>query len=87
MLQDLKILKNSNVVFLFFAFLCTLLSTNVARGQMRPVSPPGPSVREGNRSMDDYDRAINRMKNDAKAANDVDATCFRKSMRTFNAFK
>jgi len=30
----------------------------------------GPAMREGNRAMDDYDRAINRMKNDAKAVNE-----------------
>ena len=70
MLQDSKFLKNSNVVFLLFAFLCILISTNVTRSQTRGTNLPGPGVREGNRSMDDYDRAINRMKNDAKAANE-----------------
>ena len=70
MLQDFKILKNSNVVFLLFAFLCILVFTNVTRSQTRGTNLPGPGVREGNRSMDDYDRAINRMKNDAKAANE-----------------
>lgn len=30
----------------------------------------GPAMREGNRSMDEYDRTINRMKNDAKAVNE-----------------
>jgi len=30
----------------------------------------GPAIREGNRSMDEYDRTINRMKNDAKAVNE-----------------
>ena len=70
MLQDPKILKNSNVVFLLFTFLCILISTHVTRSQTRTVNPPGPGIREGNRSMDDYDRAINRMKNDAKAANE-----------------
>lgn len=70
MLQDFKILKNSNVVFLLFAFLCILVFTTVTRSQTRSTTLPGPGVREGNRSMDDYDRAINRMKNDAKAANE-----------------
>jgi hypothetical protein len=68
MLQDFKILKNSNVVFLLFAFLCILVSTNVTRPQTRGTAPPGLAIRENNRSMDDNDRAINRMKNDARAA-------------------
>jgi len=31
---------------------------------------PGPEARENNRSMDEYDRTLNRMKNDAKAASE-----------------
>ena len=30
----------------------------------------GPAMREGNRAMDEYDRTINRMKNDARAVNE-----------------
>jgi hypothetical protein len=33
-----------------------------------PTALPGPAMRERNRVMDDYDRDINRMKNDAKVA-------------------
>jgi hypothetical protein len=53
---------------------CTIISlplilfavAEVAKSQLRGL--PGPAAREGNRAMDDYDRTINRMKNDAKAA-------------------
>ena len=55
-----KIAKRSTVLF------CVLLTVSaVARSQTRL---PGPAAREGNRSMDEYDRTLNRMKNDAKAA-------------------
>src|SRR6185295_12202383 len=55
-----KIAKRSTVLF------CALLTVSVAaRTQTRF---PGPEAREGNRSMDEYDRTLNRMKNDAKAA-------------------
>src|SRR5687767_15449712 len=37
----------------------------VARSQSRL---PGPAARDGSRAADDYDRTINRMRNDAKAA-------------------
>lgn len=53
------------------ALLGLLGSADVARSQSRSSSTtttvPGGAVREGNRSMDDYDRTLNRMKNDAKA--------------------
>src|SRR6185295_1823506 len=55
-----KIAKRSTVLF------CALLTVSVAaRTQTRF---PGPEAREGNRSMDEYDRTLNRMKNDARAA-------------------
>lgn len=52
---------------------CTIISlplilfavAEVVKSQSRL---PGPSARDGNRAMDEYDRTINRMKNDAKAA-------------------
>jgi hypothetical protein len=56
----------STVVFLSLLLLSVLTSAPVAKSQTRL---PGPEAREGNRSMDEYDRTINRMKNDAKAAN------------------
>jgi len=56
-----KIANRSTVLF------CVLLSVfAVARSQSRGY--PGPAARENNRSMDEYDRTLNRMKNDAKAA-------------------
>jgi len=55
-----KIAKRSTVL------CCVLLTVSVvARSQTRY---PGPEARENNRSMDEYDRTLNRMKNDAKAA-------------------
>src|SRR6185369_8421698 len=58
-----KIAKRSTVL------CCVLLTVFavaiVTRSQARY---PGPEARENNRSMDEYDRTLNRMKNDAKAA-------------------
>jgi chromosome segregation ATPase len=57
-----KIAKRSLVLF------CSLLTVfAIARSQTRY---PGPEARENNRSMDEYDRTLNRMKNDAKAASE-----------------
>jgi hypothetical protein len=53
-----------------FAFGTILTLANLSKGQSSTGSFPGPAIREGNRSMDDYDRTINRMKNDAKATNE-----------------
>ena len=58
-----KIAKRSTV--LFCVLLTVFAAAVVARSQIRY---PGPTAREGNRSMDDYDRTLNRMKNDARAA-------------------
>jgi len=58
-----KIAKRSTV--LFCVLLSVFAATVVARSQPRF---PGPAARENNRSMDEYDRTLNRMKNDAKAA-------------------
>jgi TolA-binding protein len=55
--------KCSTVVLVL---LTVLTSAHVAKSQTRF---PGSATREGNRSMDEYDRTINRMKNDAKAVN------------------
>jgi len=60
-----KIAKRSTV--LFCSFLTVLAVAVMARSQARY---PGPEARENNRSMDEYDRALNRMKNDAKAASE-----------------
>jgi hypothetical protein len=58
-----KIAKRSTV--LFCVLLTVFVVAVVARSQTRY---PGPAARENNRSMDEYDRTLNRMKNDAKAA-------------------
>ena len=51
--------------------LFTILGfAEVARSQTPTPNYPGPAARENNRSMDDYDRTINLMKNDAKAVNE-----------------
>jgi len=58
-------------VVLLFALLTVSASAAVAKSQTRTSSTlSGPAARESNRVMDDYDRTINRMKNDAKAANE-----------------
>lgn len=59
----------STLVVLLPVFVSLLSSAQVIRSQARSTNYPGPAIREGNRAMDDYDRTINRMKNDAKAAN------------------
>lgn len=51
---------------LLFALLIVLVAAVTAESQQRGY--PGPEAREGNRAMDEYDRTLNRMKNDAKAA-------------------
>lgn len=48
--------------------VCVLLTVSVsALSQSRY---PGQAARDNNRSMDEYDRTLNRMKNDAKAASE-----------------
>ena len=55
---------------LLLAFITILTLASLSKAQSSTGSFPGPAAREGNRSMDDYDRTINRMKNDAKATNE-----------------
>src|SRR5215207_6331443 len=69
-LQDYQISRSRTTVFVLLVLLTVLSTANVARSQTRTSTLPGPAMREGNRAMDDYDRAINRMKNDAKAVNE-----------------
>jgi hypothetical protein len=61
-----KIAKRSTVLF------CVLLTGFAAALTAQSQNPryPGPDARENNRSMDEYDRTLNRMKNDAKAASE-----------------
>ena len=66
-LESFKIANCSMLVFSLVVLLTILGSAKVSRSQSRTTTYPGPAVREGNRAMDDYDRTINRMKNDARA--------------------
>ena len=60
-----KIAERSTVLF------CVLLTVFVAAVVVRSQARyPGPVAREGNRAMDEYDRTLNRMKNDAKAVSE-----------------
>ncbi len=65
--------KTISLLFVLPIFATVLTFAEVARSQSTtgPTGSgggfPGPAARENNRSMDEYDRAINRMKNDAKA--------------------
>jgi hypothetical protein len=60
-----KIASRSTV--LLCALLTVLASAVIAKSQ---GGYPGPAARERNRAMDDYDRTLNRMKNDARAASE-----------------
>src|SRR5919112_146514 len=60
-----KIAERSTVPF------CVLLTVFAAAAAGRAQTRyPGPAARENNRSMDEYDRTLNRMKNDAKRASE-----------------
>lgn len=48
--------------------LLSLVLLGVSQAANSQSRLPGQDVRDGNRAMDEYDRTINRMKNDAKAA-------------------
>lgn len=50
---------------ILFSVIIAAGGAEAVNGQSRGL--PGPSTREGNRAMDEYDRTLNRMKNDAKA--------------------
>lgn len=69
-LQSFKTTDCSAVVCWLLLLISVLGSSQPAQSQVRNPNPPGPAVREGNRAMDDYDRTINRMKNDARAGNE-----------------
>src|SRR5215213_6028639 len=60
--------KSANRSTVFLCALLTVLSSAVVARSQTGRGYPGPTAREGNRSMDEYDRTLNRMKNDAKAA-------------------
>ena len=62
--------NSRNCCVILLSLLTPICVAEVAKSQ--PPSPglQGQTVRERNRAMDDYDRTLNRMKNDARAANE-----------------
>lgn len=64
----LQRLKPTNCCTTVLFSLIFIGVTEVVQSQPRTPVPPSQTVRERNRAMDDYDRTLNRMKNDAKAA-------------------
>jgi hypothetical protein len=64
-LQGFKITNRPTIVFSLLVLLTILMAPAVARSQLRTG---GSGIRDRNRAMDEHDREINRMKNDAKAA-------------------
>ena len=69
-LQGFKIATCSKAVFGLLALLTVFDPAKVSGSQMGSPNLAGQGVRERNRAMDDHDRTINRMKNDAKAVNE-----------------
>lgn len=65
-LPGFKITNRSTIVFPLLILLTILIAPAIARSQLRP----GGGIRDRNRAMDEHDREINRMKNDAKAVNE-----------------
>lgn len=63
-------MRNYKTVSFLLVLLTILAFAEVTRSQTPSSNYPGPAARENNRSMDEYDRTINRMKNDAKAVNE-----------------
>ena len=53
--------RNCMIILSSLTMIC---SAEIVKSQGRL---PGPSAREGNRAMDEYDRTLNRMRNDARA--------------------
>src|SRR5437773_9005993 len=70
------------VIATLASFIALVVTIGLAFSSARATSPltqqrgagapapvlPGPAARESNRQMDDYDRELNRLRNDAKAA-------------------
>ncbi|HEU0252365.1 MAG TPA: hypothetical protein VFR12_04985 [Pyrinomonadaceae bacterium] len=65
-LQGFNVTNCVKVVGGLLVLLTVFGSADVVNCQTRV---PGTGIRDGNRAMDEYDRTINRMKNDAKAVN------------------
>lgn len=56
--------SSKNCCMVILSSLIVICTAGVVKSQGRL---PGPAAREGNRAMDEYDRTLNRMKNDARA--------------------
>jgi hypothetical protein len=83
--SDLNLNICTDVVCLLLACVTILTAANISKAQTTQY--PGPAARENNRSMDDYDRTINRMKNDAKATNERRRNLFPQINEDFSAFR
>lgn len=66
----LQCLKPTNRCTTVLFSLILVGAADVVKSQPRTPVSPTQTVSERNRAMDDYDRTLNRMKNDAKAANE-----------------
>lgn len=64
----LQYLKPTNRCTTILFSLILISVAEVVQSQPRGPVAPSQTVRERNRTMDEYDRTLNRMKNDAKAA-------------------
>ena len=64
-LQGFEISNRSTIVFPLLVLLTILIAPAMAKSQLRTG---GAGIRDRNRAMDEHDREISRMKNDAKAA-------------------
>lgn len=60
--------NSRNCCMIVLSSLTVICVAEGVNAQRRATTiPPGPSIRERNRTMDEYDRTLNRMRNDAKA--------------------
>lgn len=67
--STLQRFNSRNCCMLVLSSLTVICAAEIVNAQRRgPASgAPSPAIRERNRTMDEYDRALNRMRNDAKA--------------------
>ena len=59
--------SSRNCCMIVLSSLTVICVAEVVNAQRRATTSPSPSIRERNRAMDEYDRTLNRMRNDAKA--------------------
>ena len=63
-------MRSHTTVSSLLVLLTICAAAEITRSQTPSANYPGPQARENNRAMDDYDRTINLMKNDAKRVNE-----------------